>query len=195
MKIVVVCLLLIFQFNYAEAQEVLQFEIMHNSKSLGTLKATKVPDGDKEVYTITSDITKSVLTIRTLAFDMYVEFKEGQLVKSDYKLHVNGKLKKSSNLLWQNNSYSRVINGKQETSINEPILFSSSKLLFEHPNGVDKTFSESKLVHRPLFYKNNKVMIGKSSSNTDTEYSYINNVLQEIFIDDFVDFKMVPINN
>ena len=187
--------MLIFQIGTIEAQEVLKFEILHKSKSLGTLTATKVPDGDKEVYTVTSDITKSVLTIKTLDFDMYVEFKEGQLVKSDYKLHVNGKLKKSSNLLWQNNMYSRTINGKQEDSYKDPILFTSTRLLFEHPNGADHTFSESKLIRRPLFYDNNKVMIGKSAKNTDTEYSYINNVLQEIFIDDFIDFKMVPINN
>lgn len=189
-------LLLSVNLMFAQSQEEKKYQIKHNGKSLGVVTATKeVKANGVIVYTTKSIIDKRVLTIKKLDYNLVVEMKDGALVKSDYKLYVNGKLKSDSQLSYNNGVYTRYFEGKEMEQLNTPITYVSSMFLFQSPEGHEKTYSESKQKFRTIYkLDSSKYGLGKSKSNTDTEYTYQKEILQHVFIDEFVDFTMEPIN-
>lgn len=189
-------LLLSTNFLIAQNKEVKKFEIQHKGRALGVVTATKEILANGIVkYTTKANITKSVLTIKKLDYNLVVEMKDDILFNSDYKLHVNGKLKRSSTLKTENGKLVRTAEGKKLDPMTDQIKFVSSMFLFQSPKGTEKTFSESKQKYRTIYpHKSNseKFGLGKSFSKLDTEYTYQGNELVHVYIDEFVDFTMVP---
>lgn len=191
-------LVLSVNFMFSQSKEVREFEIKHKGKFLGTVTATKELRSDGiTVYTTKALVNKTVLTIRKVDYSLVVEMKDGKLFKSDYKLYVNGKLKQDSQLHTENGQLIRASKGKTLEPISSPIEFVSSMFLFQSPEGHQKTFSESKQKFRTIYSYSaepNKFGLGKNAKKLDTEYTYSNNILSHVYIDEFVDFTMEPKN-
>lgn len=189
-------LLLSVNFVFAQSKEVRKFGIQHKGKALGIITATKEKlSNGNIVYTTKANINKTVLNIKKLDYNLVVEMQNDVLFKSDYTLHVNGKLKHSSTLKTENGKLVRTAEGKKLDPMTDEIKFVSSMFLFQSPNGYEKTFSESKQKYRTIYANQSdskKFGLGKSSKKIDTEYTYEENDLVNVYIDDFVDFTMVP---
>lgn len=166
------------------------FDLKHKGTIVGTLEATRQTNGDTEKFTINTEITKKVLHIKHCEYDLVINYENGELQSSDYKLYVNNKLDKSTTINKIGDRLSGSKNNKSKKIKEKSINFSSALLYFKEPIGVSETFSEPKLKSRSLRPHESKAhtyVLGKNSG----EYYYENGELQRMVYDDMVTIELV----
>ena len=192
MKIPTVLPFLLLPLNiFAQSQpNQIMFDLIHKGKVIGTLNAHRYIQNGENLYTVHTTITQKVLHIKECLYDLKVRYNNGQLISSDYKLHINGKLDRSATTVQKDNVLYGTKNGNKEVALKHPISFSSALFYFLEPQGVRNMFSESKLISRKLKRHPQKQHVYVLDKNKG-EYYYENGQLQKIIYDELVKIELI----
>ncbi|WP_223034419.1 DUF6134 family protein [Hanstruepera marina] len=174
-----------------------QFNILHDGKSLGTLKATKTTDGDITTYASHTKIQYHLIVPIEIIYDYQVSFNNKELREAKANIMVKGNEKTNTKTLITNKGYNFYSDGQlqkniPETSINHSIV----QLLFEEPIGLTRIYSEEHGTFHTLKKIKDSTYLKTTNSGHKSTYHYQNGVLQRTETDaGIIKFSIVSPTN
>ncbi len=170
----------------------LNFDVIHNDSSLGTLVAYKTVEGKEVTYESHTEIAYHLLATINITYDYKVVFKDNILESSYVHVVVKGHDKTKAKTVKYGDKYSFYLDGEFQKGISGLINYSIEKLLFEEPIGVSKVYAES----FGEYHKLQKVGTGKyvktATNGHKNLYIYKNGELQRSDVDaGVIEFSIV----
>ena len=126
----------------AQQQENLTFEIIHNNKPIGELKAVKEIKDGKTTYTDNTSIVAHIFTKIEVNYKYKCVFSNNKLLQADVVIKLNGHVRTKTSTTKTNSSYNFIKDDDKAVKVNEPINYSTVQLLFEEPAGISKVYGE-----------------------------------------------------
>jgi len=167
----------------AVAQEkTLNYDLIIAGNSIGTLTATKTIVGNTITYTANSSATVHLFGETQISTSLTVEFTNGILQSSQYKIEKNGRLNDESTTILKNGTY--YINHSGKTSqIDTPITYSTTMLYFDEPKKVNTVFAELEGINKNIASLDGYVyQLTDPGNNHTNTYSYKKGILKEAII-------------
>ena len=183
MKHIILCIAFLFSVLGFAQIENLEFDIVHNGKSLGTLKASKHIEGAKKIYTSHTDIAYHLLVSINVIYDFHVEYKDADLIEATAHIVVRGTDKTKVKTIKSVGSYAYYSNGKIEKTIKSPLKHSVVQLLFEEPIGIKKIYAEEHGEFHSIKKIEQHNYLKTAPNGHKSTYYYENGVLQKSDID------------
>ena len=149
-KSVIIILISILSFNAilkaednedVSAVSTLEYELQIGKKSIGDLTVNRTFKKDQVEYHAKSNVEVNLFGKINIDYTIHVEYAEGMLILSEYKVFRNGKLQESTLTTWNKDHYEVIKDGKKHI-INEPIYNSAVELYFDKPSDEIKIYSE-----------------------------------------------------
>ncbi|PKB44787.1 hypothetical protein AX016_3009 [Cellulophaga sp. RHA19] len=161
---------------------VLNFNILHKNKVVGSLVATKVINGDIISYHSFTQIQTKIITTVDLKYDYNVTFNSDKLFKSNVSILLNGKSLAETSTLFRNGEY-LVNKNKKVLKLQDSIVYSTVLLYFKEPINVKECYSEQDGSFNTLVSLGNHKYKKINSKGNENVYVYKNGVLYEATID------------
>ncbi|MEP0212359.1 MAG: DUF6134 family protein [Cellulophaga sp.] len=161
---------------------VLNFNILHKNKVVGSLVATKVINGDIISYHSFTQIQAKIITTVDLKYDYNVTFNSDKLFKSNVSILLNGKSLAETSTLFRNGEY-LVNKNKKVLKLQDSIVYSTVLLYFKEPINVKECYSEQDGSFNTLVSLGNHKYKKINSKRNENVYVYKNGVLYEATID------------
>jgi len=162
------------------------FSIHIGNKEIGTITANRDTIQNREVYKVVSDAAFRVLWKYHRTTDMIAYYVNDTLESSVSKVVMNDDVKEHSEFWKDGITYKCHKQDKIERK-EKAVTYSSIKLYFHEPVGIDSVYSETFLESsflQDLGDHKYKLFLPGNRENT---YSYINGELQEIKVDRTID--------
>ncbi len=118
------------------------FDIIHNDKVIGSLKAEKTTDDSKTLYESTTNITAMIIWETQINYSYKVLFESGLLQTSDVDIFVNDKPRAQTYTRKQDSLYIVSRDNKRPQFYKEPINYTTIQLYFEEPTVITSCYSE-----------------------------------------------------
>jgi hypothetical protein len=134
-------LLLALSYSSKPIEEV-YFNVLHKGDYIGELKASKTVDGDFITYTNTTNLKARVIMEMQVKFKIQSIYKNNLLESSKVDISLNGKPYSNNSTKKVGNSYEFYKDGKLKSTINGPIKYSATLMLFAEPKGITSAYSE-----------------------------------------------------
>ncbi|MDO6492273.1 MULTISPECIES: DUF6134 family protein [unclassified Cellulophaga] len=161
---------------------VLNFNILHKNKVVGSLVATKVINGDIISYHSFTQIQTKIITTVDLKYDYNVTFNSDKLFNSNVNILLNGKSLAETSTLFRNGEY-LVTKNKKVLKLQDSIVYSTVLLYFKEPINVKECYSEQDGSFNTLVSLGNHKYKKINSKGNENVYVYKNGVLYEATID------------
>lgn len=171
--------MLLVAWTFQAQTQTLNFEVLHDSKHLGTLQATKTVIGDQVVYTSHTDIQFNLMVNIRVVYDYHVTYKNGELQEAKAHITVRGNDKTKVNTVKKGSGYEFYSEGELEKTIAGSINHSIIQLLFEEPLGVDKIYAEEHGEYHNLRELATHTYLKTASNGNKNTYFYQNGVLRK----------------
>ena len=118
------------------------FDIIHNHKVIGSLKAEKTIDDNKTHYQSTTNITATIIWETEINYNYKVLFEGGLLQTSDVDIFVNDKPRAQTYTRKQDSLFIISRDNKRPQIYKEPINYATIQLYFEEPTAITSCYSE-----------------------------------------------------
>lgn len=124
------------------ANQNLYFDIIHNQKVIGSLKATKsIKNGEIYYHSSTNIETRLIKEIR-VNYKYDVIFDDAVLKTSKVNITVNNKPHTNTDTERKKSNYLVIKNDKTEDTINQSIEYATIQLYFKEPKNISSCYSE-----------------------------------------------------
>jgi hypothetical protein len=167
--------------------QVLHYDVVKGSKSLGEMKIERVMDGPTTEIFIKSEVTYRVLFAFTIRYSMHEKFRHGTLEWGKSLSTLNGSTQKDSKIALKDGKYIHTLNGVS-SSISSMPDYSVSEIYFDEPFDGKQVYSQT--FGQYLTFK--KIGTGKymlTSPDGDNFYTYLNGICTEVkVVRDFATF-------
>lgn len=168
---------LIFGNSFAQLME---YDIVKGSKTIGSLTAEKLVVGDTTIVTITSEAKFKLLFTFNVSYLLEEKFVDGVLVYGKAINYLNDNVQKESEVFKLENGYDVLLNGDKTSFDLNKIYYSIPNLYFDQPPNLDITiFSQQFAEFLPL-YKRPNDEYELESSNGNNMYYYNNGILEKV---------------
>ena len=182
-KFICITLLLAFAMKVNAQSETLFFDVIHNEKKTGSLKAEKSTDGSNVHYVSSTIIEFHVFTKIEIVYNYDVKYLDDKLNNSAVKIKVHGHVKTDVVTKRVGSEYVYLSEGEEVRRIPENIYFSLEKMFFVEPVGVTKVYAEEHGEFHDLKKTKDHVYMKTDSSGHESLYYYKNGDLQRAEID------------
>jgi len=109
----------------------LTFEIIHNNKPIGELKAVKEIKDGKTTYTDNTSIVAHIFTKIEVNYKYKCVFSDNQLLQADVVIMLNGHVRTKTSSTKTNSSYNFIKDNDKAVKVNGPINYSTVQLLLK----------------------------------------------------------------
>ncbi|WP_299150148.1 DUF6134 family protein [uncultured Dokdonia sp.] len=140
--IFLICMLVSSWSTSAAQVENRYFDIIHNNKVIGNLKAEKTIDDNKTLYQSTTNITATIIWETQINYNYKVLFESGLLQTSDVDIFVNDKPRAQTYTRKQDSLFIISRDNKRPQFYKEPINYTTIQLYFEEPTTITSCYSE-----------------------------------------------------
>lgn len=182
MKQLLILLLIINTFLVKVQDKTLNYDLSVAGNSIGTLTAVKKVKGNSTIYTTNSLATVHIFGETQISTSLTVEFLNGILQSSHYKIEKNGTLNDESNTILKNGVYYINHNGKT-SQVNSPITYATTMLYFDEPKGIETVFAELEGITKTISKTGSSMYVLSDPGNHHTNsYTYTNGMLEEAVI-------------
>lgn len=176
------CIAILFQLQLGHSQN-LSYNIFRGDSKIGTIEAQKNTSGTYEHYNVVGDVAFRVVFKYNRQTHLNVTYKNNELVTGKSKTVMNEDLKELSEIKQKENHYSCFKHPDEKFKIHSSIPFSTVKLYFIEPIGIDKIFSESYLTYCKLEKVGEHKYKLSLPGNKTNYYTYKNEKLVHVLID------------
>lgn len=180
--IVLYATVLFSSFGFAQVQN-FEFDIVHNSKPLGTLITSKTIEGSRTLYKSHTNIEYHLLVSIKVIYDYHVEYNDSELIEATAHIVVRDTDKAKVKTIKKGKSYAFYSNGKIEKSIESPLQHSVVQLLFEEPIGLKKIYAEEHGEFHDIKKIGSHSYLKTAPNGHKSTYYYENGRLQKSDID------------
>lgn len=175
-------LILLLNFFLSRAQTY-RYTIHHGDDEIGEITASHTSSGPESHFKITSTAVFKVLWKYNRKTSMAVRYKNGVLEYSSSEVFMNDELEERCQIKKNREVYDCRKQPGDSFQIKSPIVFSSARLYFEEPIGVEAIFLESYLAFCPLEPMGNHKYKLTLPGEKVNYYTYENEILKEIFVE------------
>ncbi len=172
--------------------ETIYFDVVHNGKNIGTLKAEKKIEGDKTHYTSYTDIEFHMFMTIKIEYTYNVTYVDEEL--NHAKVHIMLKGHEKTNVRTEKipDGYAYYSDNKEDKEFVEEIKHSIEKLSFEEPVGVSKVYAEEHGEFHDLKKIADHTYVKTAPNGHKNTYYYKDGVLQKSDIDaGVIEFSIV----
>lgn len=162
---------------------VLNFDIVMNEKTIGSLKATKTNKNSQNYYHSSTTVKTRIIRNITVNYTYDVSFENGQLRKSDVNIIINDRPHAETATEWRNNEYQMTKNGKEKEVLKKPIKFTTVLLYFEEPENINSCFSEQDGTFNTIIPLGNHSYKKINAKGKENIYYYKDGALERATID------------
>jgi hypothetical protein len=182
MKHLLIIILILNSQLVKSQNETLNYDLSVAGNSIGTLTTVKTVKGNSITYTANSTATVHIFGETQISTSLTVEFTNGILQSSHYKIEKNGTLNDESTIILKDGIYN--VNHYGKTSqINSPITYSTTMLYFDEPKKVDTIFAELEGINKNITKLETSIyQLTDPGNNHTNKYIYENGVLKEALI-------------
>ncbi len=192
MKTIMPLIWILFLWNNPTQEEKIVFNIIHSDKIIGEMKASKLSLEGRQIYSNTTQINTRIIKKLELTYNTRVVYKDNVLEEAEVRTLLNGKLHSLMQTKRKGKVYYFFKNGKVRNTVENPITYSSIKLLFEEPAGIPSAYSEEGGSHFSIVAVGNTTFRKINSKGQANIYQYRHKKLQSIVINTgLLDLKMV----
>ncbi len=185
-------LAIVMSFHLSAQKKILYFNILHNDKVIGTLKAIKDTNDERTIYTDQTIITTHIFTKIEVEYKYEAIYFNNDLIESNVNIFLNGHQKTKTTTEKNNDIYTFYKNDAKENEIDETIQYSTIMLLFNEPKNIAKVYAEEHGVFHNLKKIGDQEYLKTSPEGKKNNYKYKNNSLLRAEIHaGIVNFTMV----
>ncbi|WP_179022185.1 DUF6134 family protein [Winogradskyella forsetii] len=182
MKHLLIIILILNSQLVKSQNETLNYDLSVAGNSIGTLTTVKTVKGNSITYTANSTATVHLFGETQISTSLTVEFTNGILQSSHYKIEKNGTLNDESTIILKDGVYTINHNGKT-SQINTPITYTTTMLYFDEPKKVDTIFAELEGINKNITKLETSIyQLTDPGNNHTNNYTYENGVLKEALI-------------
>lgn len=191
-KLIILLFLTGFSGNLSSFDTTLYFDIIHNDKIIGNLKATQTNKNYKTHYHSSTTIRTKIIKDIKVNYKYDVTFEDEILKKADVDISLNDRPHAETHTKWKDAEYHISKNGKKEAALNDSIAYATILLFFEEPVNVDRCYSEQNGSFNSIVALGNHSYKKINSKGRENTYYYKRGVLQSAVIDGgMVHFQMI----
>ncbi len=121
----------------------MEYDVIRKEKSLGTLKATLIKEGNRRTYLTNTEIEYSLMMTFDIKYDYKIVFENGILKESFVKVWVRGNEKDDTYTVLKDGKYHYYKDDELELTINESITYTIEQLFYEEPQYRTRIYSET----------------------------------------------------
>jgi len=160
--------------------QIMKYDIVKGSKTIGGLTAKKLIVGDTTIVRITSEAKFKLLFTFNVSYLLEEKFVNGILVYGKAINYLNDNVQKESEVFKLEHGYEVLLNGDKTNFDLNRIYYSIPNLYFDQPPNLDMTiFSQQFAEFLPL-YKRPNDEYELESSNGNNMYYYKNGILEKV---------------
>jgi len=192
-------ILLIFLINFWSdsklSKDNIYFDIVHNEKVIGNLKATRTITDSKIHYQSSTTIKTKIIKDIRVNYKYDVTFKAEVLEKSNVNITVNENPHAKTVTEWEDDSYQVIKNGKNENIINDSITYSTVQMYFKEPININTCYSEQNGSFNTIIAMGNHTYKKINAKGNENIYYYNLGILKKATIDGgLITFEIVASN-
>lgn len=177
-------LALLISIGFAHAQDQhLNFDLIKGNKIIGSMNAWKKCQGGECAYSVNSRASLQLLITIESEVTLTANYKDGKLQASVMRNTRDEKIRESSGIFWNGESYEFLKNGESKSLGTDPVSYSSAQLLFEEPVEIDQVFSERLGTYLPLRKIDSQSYQLSLPNGNNYVYSYRDGICQEVIIE------------
>lgn len=192
-------ILLLFLMNFWSdsklSEDSIYFDIIHNEKVIGNLKASRTITDSKIHYQSSTTIKTKIIKDIRVNYKYDVTFKAEVLEKSNVNITVNENPHAKTVTKWEDDSYQIVKNGKNENTINDSITYSTVQMYFKEPININTCYSEQNASFNTIIAMGNHTYKKINAKGNENTYYYDKGILKKATIDGgLITFEIVASN-
>jgi len=185
-------LLVIMNFNLTAQKETHLFNIIHNDKVIGTLKAVKETTEEGIIYTDHTIISTHIFTKIEVKYSFEAIYSDNEMTKSNVVIMLNGHQRTKTITEREKNVYTFYKDDSKENEIDKIIKYSSIMLLFNEPENISKVYAEDHGAFHDLKKIKDNEYLKVTPDGKKNKYIYENDSLIKAEIHaGMVNFEMV----
>ena len=168
------------------------FDIVLKDKIVGTLKVSQSAKDSLTYYHSSTAIKTRIIKDIKVDYKYDVTFDNMMLKKADVKITLNDKPHSETTTLWKDGYYQITKNSHKESTLIEPISYSTILLYFQEPVDIDRCYSEQDGSVNHIVDLGNHTYKKINSQGKENTYYYNNGILKKAVIDGgIVSFDMI----
>lgn len=176
--------LLITSWNSINSSEaIIYFDVVHNTKVIGNLKATRTIKDSKTYYHSSTTIKTRIIKKIRVNYKYVVIFDAGLLEKSAVHITVNEKPHAETFTRWEETNYQIMKNDKEEKTIKDSISYATVQLYFKEPLDISTCYSEQDGSFNTIIAIGNHSYKKINSKGKENIYYYETGILKKIIVD------------
>lgn len=172
--------------------ENLYFDIVHNKKVIGSLKATKIITNSKTYYQSSTTIETHIIKAIRVNYKYDVTFDDKMLETANVDITVNEIPHAKTHTQWSGKDYHVVRDEEDKEIVKDSIFYATIQLYFEEPKSVKKCFSEQDGSFNTIRALGNHSYKKVNSKGRENSYYYKMGTLTKAVIDGgLIKFKII----
>lgn len=160
-----------------------RFDVFHGKKVVGEVQAHRQLDGHRTHYIMTSQSEFWILWTQTMRSYAETDYVNGQLHACNTSFRLNGSLRDSSSMTPNSGVHHCYIEPEERFIHQGSVDWTTARMYFEEPLGLNSIFVESALKHCPLKLTSPHTYRLELPDGNVNSYMYQNGVLQEIIVE------------
>jgi hypothetical protein len=178
-----ISILIISWSTLKPSEENIYFDVVHNTKVIGSLKATRTIKDSKIYYQSSTTIKTRIIKEIRVNYKYDVIFDAALLEKSEVHITVNEKPHAETLTEWKGTNYQIIKNDKKGKTIKDSISYSTILLYFKEPVNIDTCYSEQDGSFNTIIALGNHSYKKVNSKGKENVYYYEMGVLKKATID------------
>jgi hypothetical protein len=157
----------------------LNYDILVSDTKIGEMRAIKNERGAWATYSIHTNISFRVFESYDINYQLSSSYKNNVMMETVLKNIVNGATENNMHLKWDGTKY-QGHNNADKISVSEKIRYSTARMYFHEPLGIEKVFSEKFVVFQPLRINRKNEYILHLEDGNKSKYTYVNGICTEV---------------
>ncbi|WP_111707694.1 DUF6134 family protein [Lutibacter citreus] len=188
--------ILICSWSYSNtSEENIYFDVVHNTKVIGSLKATKIIKNSQTIYKSSTTIKTRIIKDICVNYKYNVIFKDAFLETSNVHITINDKSHTKTLTEWKDAKYQIIKNEKKRKTFKDSISYSTVQLYFNEPINIKSCYSEQDGSFNTIVAMGNYTYKKVNSKGKENMYFYKKGILKKAIIDGgAIKFKIIARN-
>lgn len=182
-SLVLISFLIFLGSAKSTSEDNLHFNIVHNNKVIGSLKATKTIKDSKTYYQSSTTIETQIIKEIRVNYKYDVAFEDNMLETSNVDITINEKPHAKTYTKWKRTAYQVITNEKDKKDIKDSIFYATVQLYFKEPKNVSTCYSEQDGSFNSIVALGHHGYKKINSKGRENSYYYKKGVLKKATID------------
>ncbi|MDT0295437.1 DUF6134 family protein [Mesonia ostreae] len=176
---ILIFLLMLGYFSAFSQTQSLTYQLFYHKKEIGTLKVTKIVEGNRSIYQNQTHINTRILFSKIVVdYSYLVVFNKKKLSNAKVLIEVKGDKRSDTQTILKDGIYQYYEDQKLINELKSDITYSAVMLMLEEPVGIHSVYSEENGTFHSLKKIGEHVYEKTNDKNNVNEYAYKNGVLE-----------------